>query len=205
MLFGPGVMDDAKAKRARAATFSNMARSICKLAPIIAQAIQNYLAKFVQTLHLLQDMTKIDEFDSKILRILEKEGRISNSDLAVKVGLSASACLRRVQALEAHGVIKGYRAVLDRKQLGLGFTVFVTVGLARHLKSDQEAFERAMQTASQVRECHNVSGTIEYLLRVEVADLEAYKYFHTEVLGIVPQVNSIVSHFVMGSAKDERA
>ena len=92
----------------------------------------------------------------------------------------------------------------DRSVLGGGFTVYVAVGLSRHLKKDQEAFERAMSKAPEVRECHNVSGTIEYLLRIEVSDLEAYKFFHTEVLGTVPQVSSIVSYMVMASPKDER-
>lgn len=146
----------------------------------------------------------LDEMDHTILRALELDGRLSNTALAYKVGLSQSACLRRVQALEESGVIKGYRAVLDRSKLGRGLKVYVAVGLSRHLKADQDAFERAMKTAREVRECHNVSGTIEYLLHVEVADLAAYKYFHTEVLGTVEQVASITSYFVMGSPKDER-
>lgn len=149
-------------------------------------------------------MTKIDQIDRKILRELELNGRISNCDLSQKIGLSASACLRRVQALEQARVIRGYRAQLDRSFVGGGFTVFVTVGLSRHLKKDQEAFESAMAVAPQVRECHNVSGAIEYLLRVEVADLEAYKYFHTEVLGTVPQVCSMTSYICMSSPKNER-
>lgn len=150
-------------------------------------------------------MTKIDDVNRRILRILEKDGRISNSDLANKVGLSASACLRRVQELERKGVIRGYKAVLDRSVLGGGFTVIVAVGLSEHQKKDQEAFEKAMASAPEVLECHNVAGSIEYLLRVEVSDLAAYKQFHTEVLGIVPQVNSLTSYIIMGSPKDERA
>lgn len=165
---------------------------------------RNFLS-FLQLLGLsLQEMTKIDDIDRRILRELEQNARISNADLAHEIGLSASACLRRVQELERSGIIKGYRAVLNRAALGGAVIVFVSVGLSRHLKKDQEAFEQAMAAARQVRECHNISGTFEYLLRVEAADLEAYKYFHTEVLGTVPQVSSIVSHFVMGSPKDER-
>ena len=146
----------------------------------------------------------IDQTDRRIVRALERDGRISNAALAEKVGLSASACLRRVQALEAAGVITGYRAVVDRSKLDGGLKVFVAVGLARHLKADQEAFERAMAAAPEVLECHNVSGTIEYLLLVEVRDLPAYKHFHTDVLGTVPQVASLVSYFVMGSPKNLR-
>lgn len=150
-------------------------------------------------------MTKIDDIDRRILRVLERDGRISNAELANRVGLSASACLRRVQELERSGIISGYRAVLDRAALGAGVVVFVTVGLSRHLKEDQVAFEQAMARADPVRECHNVSGTIEYILRIEVSDLETYKHFHTEVLGTLPQVSSITSYFVLGSPKDERA
>ncbi len=130
---------------------------------------------------------------------------MSNADLADKIGLSPSACLRRVQDLERSGVILGYRAVLNAKKLGGGFLAYVTVGLSRHTKADQEAFEKAMERAAQVRECHNVTGAIEYILRVEVEDIDAYKQFHTEILGTQPMVNSITSYIVMGSPKDERA
>ncbi len=149
-------------------------------------------------------MTGIDDADRRILRELEREGRITNADLAAKVGLSASACLRRVQELERSGVITGYRAVLDREAMGAGFIVYVTVGLSKHTKADQTAFEKAMSRAPQVKECHNVTGTVEYILRVEAADLGAYKQFHTEVLGQAPGVNSITSFIVMASSKDER-
>ena len=89
-------------------------------------------------------MMKIDAINQKILRELQRDGRISNTDLAEKVGLSPSACLRRVQELERNGVIQGYRAVLNRKSMGAGFTVYVTVGLSEHTKKSQDAFEKAM-------------------------------------------------------------
>lgn len=107
--------------------------------------------------------------------------------------------------LEKDGVIAGYRAVVNRSAVGGGFTAYVAVGLSEHHKRNQRNFEKAMATAPQVRECHNVTGTIEYILRVEVEDLAAYKHFHTEVLGQVPEVASITSYIVMGSPKDERA
>jgi len=147
----------------------------------------------------------MDDINDKILRELSRDGRISNLELADRVGLSPSACLRRVQDLEKRGVIRGYRAVLDRQALGQGFVAYVTVGLSNHTKASQEAFERAMSAARQVRECHNITGTVEYLLRVEVADLPSFKYFHTEVLGTVPHVDAITTFIVMGSPKDERA
>ncbi|MEM7566632.1 MAG: Lrp/AsnC family transcriptional regulator [Pseudomonadota bacterium] len=150
-------------------------------------------------------MTTLDAADDRILRILAREGRISNAELSQRVGLSASACLRRVQALERSGVIAGYRAVIDHARLGQSFTAYVGVGLSDHTKASQEAFERSITQAREVRECHNITGTIEYLLRVETADLATYKHFHTEVLGALAQVNTITSYVVMGSPKDERA
>ncbi|MDG4647705.1 Lrp/AsnC family transcriptional regulator [Roseibacterium sp. SDUM158017] len=149
-------------------------------------------------------MMKFDEKDRQILRILSEDGRISNLNLADRVALSPSATLRRVQALEASGVIAGYRAVLDPERLGTGFIAYMAVGLSVHTKSAQQAFERAMQAAAEVRECHNVTGSVEYLLRVEAADLRAYKRFHTDILGALPQVATITTYVVMGSPKDER-
>ena len=150
-------------------------------------------------------MTELDAINRNILRELERDGRLSNTDLASRVGLSPSACLRRVQELERTGIIKGYRAVLDRSQLGAAITVFVMVGLAAHLRKDAVAFERAMNAAPEVRECHNITGSVEYLLRVEVADLNAYKAFHADTLGALSQVRSITSYISLGSSKDLRA
>lgn len=150
-------------------------------------------------------MANFDEMNQKILRELTRNGRISNLELADKVGLSPSACLRRVQELERSGVIAGYRAVLNPAEMGVGFTAYITVGLNNHSKESQRAFERAVAHAPQVRECHNVTGTIEYILRIEVADLTAYKTFHTDMLGTLPQVASLTSYIVMESPKDERA
>lgn len=150
-------------------------------------------------------MADIDQKDEQILQQLTAHGRISNIDLADRVGLSPSACLRRVQELERSGLITGYRAVLNRTALGSGFAAYIGVGLRDHSKASQEAFERSISRAEQVRECHNVTGSIEYLLRVECADLSAYKLFHTDILGAMPQVSSITSYVVMGSPKDERA
>ena len=146
----------------------------------------------------------MDSIDQKILRELSHDGRISNLQLADRIGLSPSACLRRVQELERRGVIRGYRARLDPAQTGRAYVVYVAVGLSEHTKDAQTGFERAMERADEVVECHNVAGAFEYMLRVEVADLPAYKAFHTEKLGTVPHVRSITSYMVMGSPKDLR-
>jgi len=149
-------------------------------------------------------MSPEDDLNRKILHQLSRDGRITNAALAERVGLSPSACLRRVQELERRGVITGYRAVLDRTKLGVGFVAYVTVGLGTHTKAAQEAFERAMAAAEEVVECHSVTGAVEYLLRVEADDLVAYKRFHTEHLGTVPEVSAITTFVVMGSPKDAR-
>ena len=149
-------------------------------------------------------MTDLDAIDHRILHELTGDGRITNAALSDRVGLSASACLRRVQELERTGIIAGYRAVLDQRALGNGFTAYVAVGLSAHTKREQESFERAMAAAPEVRECHNITGIYEYLLRVEVGDIQAYKRFHTDALGALPSVTTISSFIVMGSPKDER-
>jgi DNA-binding Lrp family transcriptional regulator len=149
-------------------------------------------------------MINIDRYNANILRELQMNGRISNVELADRVGLSASACLRRVQELEKSGVISGYRAVLDHEALGMGFTAYLAIGLGDHTMPSQVAFEQAMRDSDSVRECHNITGVIEYLVRVEVADIAAYKAFHADVLGALPQVNSITTYVVMDSPKNER-
>jgi Lrp/AsnC family leucine-responsive transcriptional regulator len=150
-------------------------------------------------------MIKLDAINNRILHELTLDGRVSNAELADRVGLSPSACLRRVQELERSEVIQGYRAVLNQAALGIGFTAYIAVGLSDHTKSSQEAFERSITVSPEVKECHNITGAFEYLLRVEVPDLLAYKVFHTDVLGTLPQVNSISTYVVMGSPKDTRA
>ncbi|WP_164661641.1 Lrp/AsnC family transcriptional regulator [Tropicibacter sp. Alg240-R139] len=150
-------------------------------------------------------MMKNDRINQQILHELSHDGRISNLELADRVGLSPSACLRRVQELERSGVISGYRAVLNPSAIGIGFVAYIGVGLGEHSKATQEGFEKALRQVPEVVECHNTTGTIEYLLRVECADLPAYKTFHTEVLGTLPHVTSITSYVVIGSPKDLRA
>ena len=149
-------------------------------------------------------MQNLDRYNSNILQELQSDGRISNIELADRIGLSPSACLRRVQELEKSGIIKGYRAEIDPEKLGIGFIAYISVGLSDHTLPAQESFEAAMRATPEVRECHNTTGIIEYLLRVELADISAYKRFHVDVLGGLPQVNSITTYVVLDSPKDER-
>ena len=149
-------------------------------------------------------MTIKDRMDQRILQELVADGRMSNVDLADRVGLSPSACLRRVQELQRSGVISGYRAVLDPIAAGTTFIAYITIGLFRHTKTAQLAFEEGVLQSPEIKECHNITGTVEYLLRVEVADLAAYKSLHTDVLSSLPEVNSITTYVVMASPKNQR-
>jgi len=105
---------------------------------------------------------------------------------------------------EIDPISSGYRAVIDRSAAGSSITIFVTVGLSGQLKKHAQDFERAMDAAPHVTECHNITGSVEYLLRVEVEDLATYKEFHANVLGALSQVGSITSHICLGSSKDVR-
>lgn len=146
----------------------------------------------------------MDKFDERILLELKNDGKLANVALAERIGLSASATLRRVQELERRGMIKGYRAVLDRTQMGVGFIAYVSIGLASHRRQAQLEFEQHVRFVDQVVECHNITGANEYLLRVETEDLTSYKKFHADVLGECAQVNAITTMVVMDSPKDQR-
>jgi Lrp/AsnC family leucine-responsive transcriptional regulator len=139
----------------------------------------------------------MDDTDRRILNVLHDNGRIANSDLAAAVGLSPSPCLRRVRRLEAAGIIRGYRAVIDPATLGRGLRVIVGVRLARHALQDVQAFERAVVTLTEVVETHHVTGNFDYLLHVEVADLGAYEEFHATRLADLPGLSAVNSYVVM--------
>lgn len=146
----------------------------------------------------------MDRFDERILQVLKRDGRISNVELSERVGLSPSATLRRVQDLERKGVIKGYRAVLDNQQLGVGFVAYVSIGLASHSKQAQLGFERACAFCKRGGGMSQHHWCEQYLLRVETQDLAAYKAFHADVLGECEHVKSITTMVVMDTPKDER-
>ena len=146
----------------------------------------------------------MDRFDERILQELKLDGRISNIELSERIGLSASATLRRVQDLERKGIIQGYRAVLDNGLMGVGFIAYVSIGLSSHKKSAQLEFEEHVAMEKEVVECHNITGANEYLLRVETKDLPSYKKFHADVLGECAQVQSITTMVVMDTPQDER-
>jgi len=144
----------------------------------------------------------LDEFDRRILRILQAEGRLPNSDLAARVGLSPTPCLRRVKALEQAGVIAGYRADLDRSRAGLGLTVMVGVKVDGHKDENASAIQEAFISMPEVIACHLVSGEADFLLEVVVRDLQAYEKFLLGKLIKLPMVKDIRSSFVIRTVKD---
>jgi Lrp/AsnC family leucine-responsive transcriptional regulator len=139
----------------------------------------------------------MDAVDRSILAVLERHGRISNADLAARVGLSPSPCLRRVRRLEETGVIRGYRALVDPAALGRGLRVFAGVRLMRHARADVVAFEQAVIRLSEVTHTHHITGNYDYLLQVEVADLAAYEDFHANRLASLPGVAMVNSYVTM--------
>ncbi|WP_214322437.1 Lrp/AsnC family transcriptional regulator [Nonomuraea sediminis] len=146
----------------------------------------------------------MDRIDRRILRELEEDGRLSNTELADRVGLTPSPCLRRVRALEESGVIRGYRALLDGAAVGAGFLSFVTVVMRYEDHDTIAEFERTVAEIPEVVEAHRLFGDPDYLLRIAVADLEAYERLRTDVLLNLPGVAQLTSHLAMKSVKPDR-
>ena len=137
----------------------------------------------------------LDKIDSRILEIIQEEARISNTDLADRVGLSPSPCWRRVRALEAAGVIERYVTLVNAKSVGLPINVFATVTLEKQIEPALEAFEKAVTQRPEVMECNLMTGEFDYLLRVVVPDLAAYERFLMDHLTRIKGIASIKSSF----------
>ena len=138
-----------------------------------------------------------DKKDLGILEILQEQARISNSDLAQRVGLSPSPCWRRVKALEDAGVIQQYVALVSAKSVGLPINVFATVTLEKQIEKALEVFEKAVAERPEVMECYLMTGTSDYLLRVVTKDLADYERFLKHHLTRIPAIASIQSSFTL--------
>jgi len=144
---------------------------------------------------------EFDPIDRKILTELQADGRLSLAELAARVGLSASPCLRRVRALEEGGVIARYVAVLDQRAVGLPVSVFISIKLESQREEALEHFNKAITHWPEVLECYLMTGPRDYLLRVVVADLEAYEWFLKSKLTRLSGIASIESSFALGQVK----
>jgi len=149
---------------------------------------------------------QLDKYDKHILEILQSEGRISNQDLADRIGLSPSPCLRRVKALEEAGLIRSYRAILDGKALGLSLTALIQISMDRHTPERFEAFETAVAEIPQVLECLLITGqAADYQLKVAVKDLDAYQDLLLKRITGIPGVSGVHSSFVLRRVVDKTA
>jgi Lrp/AsnC family leucine-responsive transcriptional regulator len=149
--------------------------------------------------------TALDKTDRKLLALLQEDGRITNQELAARVALSPSACLRRVRALEEAGVIRGYTALLDPARIGLGLLAFVTVKLEKRGRMPTDAFARACRDWPEVAACHATTGDMDYLLRVHVEDLAHFSRFVMDSLLKHPGVIDVKSSFALEKVKETNA
>jgi Lrp/AsnC family leucine-responsive transcriptional regulator len=143
----------------------------------------------------------MDPVDAQILSVLQADGRITNAELAERVRLSPSPCLRRVRRLERDGVISGYHATLDRRRVGLGVTVFVELKVDGHSAEVTEQIERALADVPEVVAAHIVSGPADFLLEVVVADLDHYERLLIGRLLTLPNVSDVRSNFALRTIK----
>jgi len=146
---------------------------------------------------------KLDAVDRKILSLLQSEGRITNVELADRVGITAPPCLRRVRALEQEGYIKGYHADLEQEALGYGLTVFAMVGLHSQAESDLQAFEAKVQGWPLVRECFMLNGEIDFILKIVAEDLGSFQHFLTGELTPAPNVASVKTSLTIRTSKHQ--
>jgi DNA-binding Lrp family transcriptional regulator len=145
----------------------------------------------------------IDDIDRQILALLQADGRMTNVELASRIGLTAPPCLRRVRSLEDANVIQGYNARLDQASLGYGITIFAMVSLKSQAESDLQAFETHVADLPEVRECHMLNGEIDFLLKIVARDLQSFQNFLTSKLTPAPNVASVKTSLTIRRSKFE--
>lgn len=146
-------------------------------------------------------MKSLDEVDLQLLKLLQADGRITNADLAKKVGLSPPSVLQRVRALEKAGIVRGYSAILDPDRLGYKIMAFVQISLSLHQDMPIERFRRQIREIEEVVECYHVSGDYDFLLKVAVRDMRAYEALIREKISRIRGIRQINSSFVLGVPK----
>lgn len=143
--------------------------------------------------------------DTRILAALQEDGRLTNQDLADRVGLSTSPCWRRVRRLEEDGIIQGYRADLDRRQLGLGVLAFIRVKIDSHSEAEAEAFSDEVMQLREVVACYSIAGDADFLLQVVARDLDAYAQFAMTTVRRLPRIKEMQTTFVLKEIKPFRS
>lgn len=147
--------------------------------------------------------SRLDPIDRKILAELQADGRMTNVELAKRVGISAPPCLRRVRTLEEQGFIRGYHAEVDARELGFEVQVFAMVGLSSQAEKDLSAFEDRCREWSLVRECHMLNGEVDFMLKCVAPDLSSFQSFLTGQLLTATNVASVKTSLVIRNAKDD--
>jgi len=146
----------------------------------------------------------MDKIDQHIIRELQRNGRLTNNELAERVNLSPSPCLRRLRNLEKRGVIHGYTALVNQKAYGLPITVFIRIRLEHHSRESVETFENHISAIDEVLDCYLMTGGADYLLRVIVESLESYESFIRQKIHSIPSIASIDTSFAYGIVKHNR-
>ena len=146
-------------------------------------------------------MVNFDRIDRRLLAELQDEGRVTNVELAQRVGLTAPPCLRRVRALEDSGIIRGYHAELDGTKLGFAITVFAMVSLKSQAEEALRQFEEHVRALPEVRECHMLNGEIDFILKIVSRDLQSFQEFLTSKLTPAPNVASVKTSLTIRTAK----
>ena len=146
---------------------------------------------------------KLDQIDRQILAELQADGRMTNVELARRVGISAPPCLRRVRTLEESGYLRGYHADVNARALGFEVQVFAMVGLQRQAEQDLTSFEQRCRDWPLVRECHMLNGEVDFILKCVAPDLSSFQTFLTRELTSAPNVASVKTSLVIRGCKDE--
>ncbi len=144
---------------------------------------------------------RLDDIDLRIIDELQRHGRMTNVDLARRVGISAPPCLRRVRALEQAGFIAGYHANVEPALMGFGVTVFAMVGLDSQAEADLQAFEARVESWPEVRECHMLNGDIDFILKCVAPDLASFQDFLTQKLTPAPNVANVKTSLTIRQSK----
>jgi Lrp/AsnC family leucine-responsive transcriptional regulator len=145
--------------------------------------------------------THLDEVDVQLLSLLQQDGRITNADLAKKVGLSPPSVLQRVRVLEKAGLIRGYFGILDAEKLGLRITALAMISLSLHQEQPIERFRRSVNEIPEILECYHVSGEFDFLLKIVVRDIRAYEQLIRERLSKIKGIQQIKTSFVLSTTK----